>query len=47
MNEIGWVFLAYLLIFGLVNLVGIIYINRYVAPTQKSIDRKIKRNARR
>ena len=47
MNEIGWVFLAYVLIFGLVNLVGIIYINRCVAPTQKSIDRKIKRNARR
>jgi hypothetical protein len=47
MNEIGWVFLAYVLIFGLVNLVGIIYINRCVAPTQKSIDRKIKRNERR
>jgi thiosulfate reductase cytochrome b subunit len=47
MNEIGWVFLAYLLIFGLVNLVGIIYINRCVAPSQKSIDRKIKRSARR
>jgi hypothetical protein len=47
MNEIGWVFLAYLFIFVSINLVGIIYINRYVAPTQKSIDRKIKRNARR
>jgi hypothetical protein len=47
MNEISWVFLAYLFIFVSINLVGIIYINRYAAPTQKSIDRKIKRNARR
>jgi len=31
----------------LVNLFNIIYIKTCVAPTQKSIDRKIKRNARR
>jgi NADH:ubiquinone oxidoreductase subunit 3 (subunit A) len=47
MNEIGWVFLAYVLLFIVINLVGMLYLHKCVAPTQKSIDRKIKRNARR
>jgi hypothetical protein len=47
MNEIGWVFLAYVLLFIVINLAGMLYLHKCVAPTQKSIDRKIKRNARR
>jgi hypothetical protein len=43
MNTLGWIAVAYLGLFILINGIGIIYIKKCTNPSEKEIQRKLER----